>query len=210
MRTRFTLLLCAALAATVSVAPQATAAGHPEVNKPEWVRPPARLPHVPHGDHSRLLDRLFAALKAAPDEETAKAVESRIWATWMVSPSDTAMLLMTRVRKAIEDKDKPLAIKLLDAIIKIKPDYVEAWNERATIYFGEKKFGRAIADLSQVLVREPRHFGALSGLGMILQEIGDDKGALEAYRRALAVYPRLEHVPDIVKKLSDKVEGQDI
>lgn len=210
MRTRFTLLLCAALAATVSIAPRAMAADHPEVNKPEWVRPPAKLPHVPHGDHSRLLDRLFAALKAAPDEETAKAVESRIWATWMVSPSDTAMLLMTRVRKAIEDKDKPLAIKLLDAIIKIKPDYVEAWNERATIYFGEKKFGRAIADLSQVLVREPRHFGALSGLGMILQEIGDDKGALEAYRRALAVYPRLEHVPDIVKKLSDKVEGQDI
>lgn len=210
MRARFTLCFCLGLAAAGLLAPYASAADRPGLEKPEWLKPPAKLPHVPHENHSRRLDSLFAALKAAPDDEIAKAIEARIWATWMASPSDTAMLLMTRVRKAIEDKDLPIAIKLLNAIIKIRPDYVEAWNERATIYFGEKKFGRAIADLRQVLLREPRHFGALSGLGMILQEIGDDKEALEAYRRALAVYPRLDHVPDIVKKLSEKVEGRDI
>ena len=74
----------------------------------------------------------------------------------------------------------------------------------------KKDFGHALRDIREVLAREPRHFGALSGLGMILQEIGDDKHALEAFRRALAVHPHLERIPDLVKKLTEKVEGRDI
>ena len=217
MRARFPSLLSAALAATALLAVPAFAAPDfkpkpaPQTPSTEhWVKPPAKLPRVGKGDHANRLDLLFKGLKAAPDDSTAKAIEIRIWATWMVSPSDTANLLMARVRKAIEGKDLKLAIKLLDAIIKIKPSYVEAWNQRATIHYKERRFGRAIADISQVLKREPRHFGALSGLGMIFQEIGDDAEALEAYRRALKVYPRLKRVPDTVKKLSEEVEGRDI
>jgi len=114
------------------------------------------------------------------------------------------------VRSAVEQKDIDLAIKLLDAIVKIKPDYVEAWNRRATLYYMKKDYGRSLADIREVLKHEPRHFGALSGLGLILQDIGDDKGALEVYRRALAVYPRLPRIPDVVKTLQEKVEGRDI
>ena len=69
---------------------------------------------------------------------------------------------------------------------------------------------RSLADIQQVLAREPRHFGALAGLGMIMQEIGDDKRALEAFRKALAVNPHLEKVPELVKSLTEKVEGRDI
>jgi Flp pilus assembly protein TadD len=87
---------------------------------------------------------------------------------------------------------------------------VEAWNRRATLHFMNKSYAQSLADIRQVLAREPRHFGALSGLGMILQEIGDDKRALDAFRRALAVHPHLERVPDMVKKLTEKVEGRDI
>jgi hypothetical protein len=61
-----------------------------------------------------------------------------------------------------------------------------------------------------VLKREPRHFGALAGLGLILQDIGDDRQALEIYRRVLAIYPRMEHIPDAVKRLQEKVEGRDL
>jgi tetratricopeptide (TPR) repeat protein len=114
------------------------------------------------------------------------------------------------VKTAIEQKDLDVAIKLLDAIVKVKPDYIEAWNRRATIYYMKKDYGRALADIRQVLKLEPRHFGALSGLGLILQDIGDDRQALEVYRRALAVYPRLERIPDLVKTLQEKVEGRDI
>jgi tetratricopeptide (TPR) repeat protein len=156
------------------------------------------------------LDTLFAALKIAPDEASAKAIEDRIWALWLVSGSDTCTLLMTRVKDATDDKNYDLAIRLLDAVIALKPDYVEAWNRRATVYYLKQDYGHALADLRQVLAREPRHFGALSGLGLILQDIGDDKHALEAYRKALAIDPHLENIPEVVKTLSEKVEGRPI
>jgi tetratricopeptide (TPR) repeat protein len=156
------------------------------------------------------LDTLFEALKIAPDEDSAKAIEQRIWAVWTVSGSDTCNLLMARVKAATDAKDYDLALKLLDAVVEIKPDYVEGWNQRATIYYLKDDYAHAIADIGQVLKREPRHFGALSGLGVILQEIGDDKDALKAYRDALKIDPHLENIPDTVKELSIKVEGRDI
>ena len=172
--------------------------------------PSAKPPQVMRPDRTRNLDFLFGALKVAPDDVTAKAIEERIWALWTASQSDTTNLLMTRVKTAVEAKDLDLAVKLLDAIVKVKPDYVEAWNRRATIFYMKKDYGRALADIRQVLKREPRHFGALAGFGLILQDIGDDKQALEVYRRALALYPRMERIPDLVKSLQEKVEGRDI
>ena len=190
-----------------SVVPARAEALDPEPPKP--IEPPTSLPKV-HGDRSQNLDRLFEALKIAPDDESAKYIENRIWAVWMASASDTADLLMNRVKTASEAKDFDLAIKLLDAIIDLKPDYVEAWNRRATIFYMKKEFGRAIADIHEVLAREPRHFGALSGLGIILQEVGDEKEALEAFRRALTIHPHLERIPDLVKRLSTKIDGRDL
>ena len=190
--------LAAAFAAPIAAAPS------------DWVQPPDKLPHVQHGNSKHNLDFLFGALKVAPDDVTAKAIEQRIWTLWTATRSDTTTLLMSRVQTAIEQKDVDLAIKLLDAIIKIKPKYVEAWNRRATIYYMKKDYGRALSDIREVLRHEPRHFGALSGLGLIMQDIGDDKQALEVYRRALAVYPRLQRIPDVVKTLQEKVEGRDI
>ncbi|MGD0026603.1 MAG: tetratricopeptide repeat protein [Xanthobacteraceae bacterium] len=176
----------------------------------DWIQPPGDLPRAEQADPTYNLDTLFDALKIAPDETSAKTIEDRIWAVWMVSGSDTCNLLMSRVKAATDAKDYDLAIKLLDAIIEIKPDYVEAWNQRATVYYLKNDYAHSIADLRHVLAREPRHFGALSGLGLILQELGDDKDALEAYRKALAIDPHLEHIPDVVKTLSEKVDGRDI
>lgn len=207
MRTRFLALLTATVLAAGFTMPVAAEPGS-GLEVPKTL--PPNLGKAPRGDRLHNLDFLFGALKAAPDDETAKAVEQRIWALWVVSRSDTTNLLMLRVHSAIEAKETDLAIRLLDGIIKIKPDYIEAWNRRATLYYMQKDYGRALADIRQVLKREPRHFGALSGLGMILQDIGDDKQALEVYRRALAVYPRLQRVPELVKQLQEKVEGRDI
>ncbi len=176
----------------------------------KMIEPPKDMPRAQTGDAKINLDRLFEALKIAPDTESAKYIEGRIWALWFASGSDTANLLMSRVKTATEAKDLDLALKLLDSIIDIKPDFIEAWNRRATLHFMKKEYGPALADIRQVLAREPRHFGALSGLGIILQELGDEKHALEAYRRAVAVYPHIERIPDLVKKLSEKVDGRDI
>jgi tetratricopeptide (TPR) repeat protein len=176
----------------------------------EPMQPPKDLPRAQRGDQVRGLDFLFEALKVAPDAESAKHIENRIWALWVASGSDTANLLMTRVKTAIDGKDLALAIQLLDSIIEIRPDYVEAWNRRATIYYLQKNYERSMADIRQVLALEPRHFGAISGLGMILQEFGDEKRALDAFRRALAVHPHLQKIPDMIKSLTEKVEGRDI
>src|SRR6478609_1126094 len=146
---------------------------------------PSKLPKV-GADRTRGLDFLFGALKAAPDEASAKHVEARIWALWLQTPSDTA------------------------ALLRLRPDYIEGWNRRATLYYLKNDYTHSLEDIQQVLIREPRHFGALAGLGMIMQEIGDDKRALDAFRKALVVNPHLEKVPELVKSLTEKVEGRDI
>ena|SRR5436305_142905 len=205
MRLRFTLLAIAAalLAASAIHGPVRAEPGG-------WADAPDKLPRASRGDRIKNLDFLFEALKAAPDADSAKLVEGRIWALWLASGSDTADLLMSRVKTAIDGKDTNLAVELLSAVIGLKPDYVEAWNRRATLYFANKDFGKSIADIREVLAREPRHFGALSGLGIMMQELGEDKLALEAFRRALAVNPHLPKIPEFVKTLTEKVEGRDI
>ena len=170
---------------------------------------PSKLPKV-GADRTRGLDFLFGALKAAPDEVSAKHVEARIWALWLQTPSDTAALLMMRAKAAMDAQQTDVALKLLDAVVKLRPDYIEAWNRRATLYYLKNDYAHSLDDIRQVLIREPRHFGALAGLGMIMQDIGDEKRALDAFRKALAVNPHLEKVPEMVRTLTEKVEGRDI
>lgn len=181
----------------------------PPDSKKKLPEAPSKLPKV-GADRTKGLDFLFGALKAAPDAASARHVEARIWAMWMQTPSDTAALLMSRAKTAIDAKKMDVALKVLDSLIRLRPDYTEAWNRRATIYYLKNDYVRSMQDIQQVLAREPRHFGALAGLGMIMQEVGDDKRALEAFRKALAVHPHLEKVPDLVKSLTEKVEGRDI
>ncbi|AWL99207.1 tetratricopeptide repeat protein [Bradyrhizobium amphicarpaeae] len=210
VRFLFARTLCLALVlGTVGLAPALAQADRPAPSGKQQKLPeaPAKLPKV---DRTKNLDFLFGALKAAPDEASAKHVEARIWAIWLQTPSDTASLLMARAKTAVDAKKIDVAIKLLDSVIKLRPDYIEAWNRRATLYYMQNDYGRSLADIQQVLIREPRHFGALAGLGMIMQEVGDDKRALDAYRKALAVNPHLEKIPDQVKSLTEKVEGRDI
>jgi len=196
----FSLLIASAWPAAPAFAQSAT----PKAEAPKLP------PKLSRADRRNNIDFLLGALKVAPDAEAAKAIEQRIWSLWMVSKSDTANLLMTRVKAAIDGKDNELAIRLLSAIVEIRPDYIEAWNRRATLYYMQKDYYRAMADIRQVLAREPRHFGALAGMGLILQDTGDDKHALEVYRRALEVNPYLPRIPDLVKTLTEKVEGRGI
>jgi len=208
MAIRFPFFIFAAALSAASLTPALSPAW--AQSPQDFMSPPGDLPRAERGEPVYSLDTLFAALKIAPDGASAKAIEDRIWAVWTASGSDTCSLLMSRAKDATDDKDYDLAIKLLDAVIAIKPGYVEAWNRRATVYYLKQDYAHSIADIAAVLAREPRHFGALSGLGMMLQEIGDDKDALEAYRKALAVDPHLESIPDVVRTLSEKVEGRNI
>jgi tetratricopeptide (TPR) repeat protein len=215
MSPRFPALVWLSAAALALLSPMASAQtvvppGPPQGQAIEPMQPPKDLPRPQRGDRTRNLDFLFGALKAAPDAESAKQVENRIWALWLASGSDTANLLMTRAKSAIDSNDLNLAVELLDAILKIKPDYVEAWNRRATLHYMRKEYAQSMEDIRQVLIREPRHFGAMSGLGMILQEFGDEKHALDVFRRALEINPHLPKIDEMVKGLTEKVEGRGI
>jgi tetratricopeptide (TPR) repeat protein len=207
------------MAAVLTAVPLAAFAQSDSPGDPRVIPPPKsqkKLPEAPSklpkvgADRIRGLDFLFGALKAAPDEASAKHVEARIWAIWMQTPSDTAALLMVRAKAAMDAQKYDVALKLLDAVVKLRPDYVEAWNRRATVYYLQSDYQHSLEDIEQVLVREPRHFGALAGLGMIMQDLGDDKRALDAFRKALAVNPYLDKLPEMVKTLTEKVEGRDI
>jgi tetratricopeptide (TPR) repeat protein len=206
---RIAILIAAALAAPVAALAQDDPKVVPPSKQKKLPEAPSKLPKV-GADRTRGLDFLFGALKAAPDEASAKHVEARIWAIWLQTPSDTAALLMLRAKAAMEAQQTEVALKLLDAVVKLRPDYVEGWNRRATLYYLQNDYVHSLADIQQVLVREPRHFGALAGLGMIMQDLGDDRRALEAFRKALAINPHLEKVPELVKSLTEKVEGRDI
>src|SRR3954447_13864174 len=156
MTARFATLCFAGLLAPLLAGPidrahaQAPMTGVAEPDKAA----PDKAPREAKPDRGRSIDFLFEALKAAPDAETAKLIENRIWALWLTSGSDTADLLMSRVKEAAEQKETDLAIRLLDAIVELKPEYAEAWNRRATMYFTKKDYGHALADIAQALARE--------------------------------------------------------
>src|SRR5207302_8508291 len=125
--------------------------------------------------------------------------EARGWGYWSKTPRATPGLWMLRAKSALDAQQSDVALKLLDAVVKLRPNYVEAWTRRATLYYLQNDYAHSLADIQQVLVREPRHFGALAGLGMIMRDLGDDKRALDAFRKALAINPHLEKVPELVK-----------
>src|SRR5215469_9639778 len=133
------------LAATVAAAPGfALAQGQP-ASPPKKKVGPTVQPKT-SAERTKSLDFLFGALKVAPDDASARHVEQRIWSIWMQTPSDTAALLMLRARAAMEAQQMDIALKLLDAVIKLRPDYVEAWNRRATLYYMQNDYARSLAD----------------------------------------------------------------
>lgn len=161
-------------------------------------------------DTASKLDPLFSALKLATDPETASSLENDIINIWLESGSDTVNLLMDWTIKAIDARNHPLALDYLDRIVTLQPDYAEGWNKRAAVHFLVDDYSKAIADIEQTLALEPRHFGAMSGLGRIMREIGDNGNAMIAFRRALDIDPHLENVADALKEIEAEVAGQEI
>ncbi len=153
------------------------------------------------------LDGLFEKLKSAPDHAAADAVASQIKRVWMHSGSDTADLLLERADTALEHQDMPLSIELLDRLVVLAPDWAEAWNRRATLFYLMDDYPRAMSDIAETLKREPRHYGAIAGMGLIFLQRGNKKLAYEAFERVLAIYPQLETAQKAVQDLRPDVEG---
>lgn len=156
------------------------------------------------------LDTLFSKLKKARSSEAAKSINQAIQLRWLESGSDTVDLLMQRAMQAMETKDYPLSLDILDSVIDLKPTFAEGWNKRATVYYLMQDFGRSMGDIEQTLQREPRHFGALSGLASIFRSLGRDRDALEIYEKTLEIHPRLKNVQKAYQSLLEEIDGRDI
>jgi tetratricopeptide (TPR) repeat protein len=210
MSISFLSLLRAGLIAVVLPALAGAPAHAAASDKPGVSASAQAKPGDPEQGRRKVLDELFERLAKAEDAAEAKGVTGAIERVWMHSGSDTADLLMGRAMQALQGKDYALSQDLLGAIVEIEPHWAEAWNKRATVrYLAEDPMG-AMQDIAHVLALEPRHFGALSGMGFILQSGGFDQRALQAFRKALEINPRHEDMRRLVDKLILEVEGQGI
>lgn len=146
------------------------------------------------------LDPLFAELKTAASLTDALSVEREIWALWSRHGSDAeidlrfqrGVLLMNAGR--LEE-----ATRIFSTIIEIAPEFSEAWNKRATLLYLTGDVAGSVRDIERTLALEPRHFGALSGLGMIYEQIESADGAIKAFTAALEINP---HMPWIIERLA--------
>lgn len=156
------------------------------------------------------LDALFAELKRARDEGTARRVSTRILQQWSQSGSASIDLLMLWAQEAMDSEQNDVALDLLDQVILLAPNYAEGWNRRATVHFMNGDYPKAMADIGRVLELEPRHFGALSGMATILREDDRKEAAMRAYQRLLEIYPMMREAQTELGKLADELAGQGI
>lgn len=155
------------------------------------------------------LNKLFDRL-AKPELQDWELVERAIWREWSDSGSKSMNLLLQLGRKAMSEGDTKKAIDHFTALTDHAPDFAEGWNMRATAYFGAGLYGLSIADIGTTLSLNPRHFGALQGLGRMLEEMDQKKDALKAYKAAYAIHPHRPGLEDSIERLEAEVSGQDI
>lgn len=151
--------------------------------------------------------RLLEALRR-PDQPEWQRIESDLMREWSKSGSASMDLLLQRGRDAMEAGDLPAAVGHLTALTDHAPEFAEGWNALATALYLSGQFGPAVEDIRRTLLINPNHYGALTGLGVILEELDKPQEALRAYRAAQTIHP---HEPDIkaaVERLDKKVSGQ--
>ena len=154
------------------------------------------------------LDTLFSELKRESDPDKARSIADQIHREWQESGSATINLLIQWADKAISEENNAAALDFLDEAIRLKPDYVEGWNRRATLHFKSGNYRKSMSDINQVLRIEPRHFGALAGMAAIMEQTGRDEMALKALEKVLDLYPAERDAQKELGDLAEKLTGQ--
>ena len=188
---------------TLKVLILALAAGY--ATSPPARAQPVEAPEV-LGDADQLLNRLSTLTPA--DAEEADRLAREIRERWTHSGSAAMDLLLRRGQDAIEAGEYDRAVVHLTALTDHAPGFAEGWNQRATAFFLQDRYGEALGDIEQALILEPRHFGALTGLGVILEQLGEPEAALRAFRAVQAINPAEPQVNDAVDRLELQTGGR--
>jgi len=158
-------------------------------------------------DEMDRLDQLFERLlEAEPDE--VDRIEGQIVTEWGKSGSAAMDLLYRRGEDAIEAGTPEVAVEHFTALVDHAPNFAEGYNGRATAYYQLGLYGPAIDDLRQTLVLEPRHFGAMTGVAFVLEEIGRPRDALEVWRQVEAIAPADPEVAGMIERLQVQLTGE--
>lgn len=183
------------------------AAGLAHAQEPLTTGPKAAETTPPSTDPKAAQDKLFETLRRERNPERAKEIAGQIMANWGESGSATVDYLMQLANKSIADKNNAVALDFLDEVTALDPDYTEGWNRRATLHYTMGNMRKSMADINQVLQRDPRHFPAIAGMATILMENGEDELALKAWERFLTIYPAERDAQQNVSRLSEKLAG---
>lgn len=194
------------LALTIAAA---VLAGVPAASAADGDAPPAATPRIEErtGSDAAALDERFRALKVARSEEESDPIVADIWALWLKSGDTIVDEMMQDAITASRLGARDRALQLLEEVLRRKPEFAEAWNQRATIRFFEGRDDEALQDCVEVLKREPRHFGALAGMALIAVSREDHAAALSALRRAVDLHPFLKERA-LIRVLETKVDGK--
>ena len=155
------------------------------------------------------MDALFSTL-SDPASQNWQEAERKIEQDWSSSGSPAFDFLLQRGRDAMASGDLVAAIEHLTALTDQAPDFAEGWNARATAYYLAGLYGPSIADIQHVLQLEPRHFGAISGLGMILEGTDKKAAAMAAFRRSLMLNPHQDGIRKALDALEHEVGGTEL
>jgi tetratricopeptide (TPR) repeat protein len=152
------------------------------------------------------LEPLFDSLKRAPDLESAEKVQLQIWEIWCEASDSTARTLMQWGMTALDENRLEVAEQAFSRVVIYDAEFAEGWNKRATVRFVMGDFEGSVADIERALTLEPRHFGALSGLGQIMMRYDELRGAVRAFEAALAVNPHLASVGQAIDALKQRLK----
>lgn len=167
---------------------------------------PALLHAQVYGENPEL-DALYERLQD-PELRNWESVEEEILGHWQRSGSEAIDLLLQRGQQSLDGDEPIAAIEHFSAAIDHAPDFAEAYNGRATAFYEMERYGQSLADIEYTLALNPRHFGALTGLALILQGLGQYEDALSAYRAVAAIHPHRPNVKEAIERLEARLEGE--
>ena len=205
--------LFASLAITAFLAGASAWADDPPAapqDKPDGQAPEAKHDEPPPKTPAEERADLYTRLAAAKDADETSGIITRLLHNYSESGSDTADLLLRRARQAIGVENYSDALKILDATIALDPDWAEGWNARATARYLDDDYKGSMADIAQTLKREPKHLGALMGMGIILEAREKREEALKVYERVLEIAPHWRNAQDAADKLKAALAGSEL
>jgi Flp pilus assembly protein TadD len=150
-----------------------------------------------------VIDDLFRKLAETTSAPEAQAIENAIWALWLEHPDERAQAYMTAGIRQMGEGALHDALISFSRLIDMAPDFAEAWNKRATVEYLLNDFDSSARDIAETLKLEPRHFGALSGLGLVNIALGRAAAAVAAFEMALAHHPHLNAARHNIEMLKE-------